>query len=269
MRKFLFGSFIFCLLCSAAVAERTIYDAHIHYSEDVWEALPAKQAIGLLKQNGIEKALVSSTPSEGAIKLYHADPDRVLPMLRPYKSWRHRYYWFKDEQLDAYLNTLLEQVPFVGIGEFHVFGDDATLPPVRRMIAMAEQRKLVLHAHTDLPGITQLLNTSGGVVIWAHGGFDVPVDEIRRLIAQFPGLYIELSFREGLVDEDAVLTPQWRGLFTDYPDRFLLGMDTYKPSRWAELPELVESAHLWLDQLPQPVARKIARENFARLFIHK
>lgn len=264
-RLILFNLLLLITPCVFA-ADLPVYDAHIHYSEDVWDALPEKQAIGLLRENGIAKALVSATPAEGALKLYKEAPELVLPMLRPYKSWRHRYYWFKDDKLESYLNTLLAQAPFVGFGEFHVFGEDADLPMVQRLIDIANQRQMVLHAHTDIPGITHILNRATVPVIWAHGGFDVPVAQLRRLLDNDNGLYIELSYREGIVDSEQVLTEEWRDFFTSYPERFLLGMDTYKPSRWAELPELVDEAHHWLRQLPDEVADLIARKNFARLF---
>jgi hypothetical protein len=48
--------------------------------------------------------------------------------------------------------------------------------------------------------------------------------------------------------------------------RFLVGMDTYKPSRWAELPEIAADTRHWLEQLPDEVAADIARNNLDRLF---
>ena len=39
---------------------------------------------------------------------------------------------------------------YVAIGEFHLYGADAELPVPRRMVALAKQYKLVLHAHSDV-----------------------------------------------------------------------------------------------------------------------
>jgi predicted TIM-barrel fold metal-dependent hydrolase len=104
------------------------------------------------------------------------------------------------------------------------------------------------------------------VVIWAHGGFNVAVETLQQLLDNHPKLYIELSLREGMLDEAQQLTPQWQQFLVTYRNRFLVGMDTYKPSRWADLPEIAAETRHWLDQLPQAVAADIARNNLDRLF---
>ena len=245
----------------------SIHDGHIHYDKDVWEALPPKDAIQLLAKVNIKRALVSATPTEGAEMLYRENPEVVIPMLRPYKNWRHRYLWFKDPELKAYLLDHLSRVPYRGFGEFHVFGEDADSAPVEAMIGLARERKLVLHPHTDLAGMRILLAKAPDiVVIWAHGGFDVSVDTLREMLEQYPMLYIELSFREGMIDSMEQLTPKWKEFLVKYRSRFLVGTDTYKPSRWADLPEIAADIRHWLDQLPADTAEDIARNNLDRLF---
>ena len=69
-----------------------------------------------------------------------------------------------------------------------------------------------------------------------------------------------------MVDEEGLLTEEWKVLLTQYRTRFLIGMDTYKPSRWADLPETAEATRGWLSQLPEEVADAIARGNMDRLF---
>ncbi len=249
------------------VYQAPIHDAHIHYDEDVWRDLPPAEAVQWLREAGIDRALVSATPTEGAAILYKAAPDRVVPMLRPYKSWRHRYLWFSDPDLKQYLIAHLSKVPYRGFGEFHVFGNDMDTPQIEQMIALAKQRKLVLHPHTDIQGMRILLSKAGSVlVLWAHGGFDVPIEMLRRLLMENPNLYIELSLREAMLDQDDRLTAQWREFLVSHPTRFLVGMDTYKPSRWAELNELVDTTRGWLGQLPIEVAEALSRGNFDRLF---
>lgn len=244
-----------------------VHDAHIHYDQDVWQALPPKDAIDLLVQEGIERALVSATPTHGAAMLYRVAPERIIPMLRPYKSWRHRYLWFRDADLKTYLLQQLAITPYRGFGEFHVFGEDMRSAPVADMIQLASERGLVLHPHTDLKGMQILLAKAGDIpVMWAHGGFDVPLSQLRSFINRYENFHVELSLREGLLDEADRLTPAWRELILDHPDRFLVGVDTYKPSRWAALPELVGQARHWLAQLPKPVAEQLAYKNLDRLF---
>ncbi len=253
---------------TAGASERAdiIHDGHIHYNQDIWSALPARDALQLLRRAGIQRALVSATPTEGAERLYRENPDLVIPMLRPYKSIRHRYLWFKDPTLKPYLLAQLARVPYRGFGEFHVYGEDAGNRPVREMIALARERKLALHPHANLEAMKIILAQAQDItVIWAHGGFDVPAVTLRELFQQYPKLYIELSYREGML-QDGELTARWKDFLLEYPQRFLLGMDTYKASRWADLPGLADEARNWLAQLPDDVAEDIARNNLDRLF---
>lgn len=258
----------FCSLAVFASEQRAIiHDAHIHYSQDIWERMPPAQAVRRLKSENIQRALVSSTPGEGAELLYREDPELIVPLLRPYKSWRHRYVWFNDTDLQTYLLEQLERIPYRGFGEFHVNGKDAESKPIADMIALAQERQLVLLAHADLDAMNIILNKAKDcVVIWAHGGFDVPVETLMTLLDKYPKLYIELSFREGMLDFAQQLTPQWKTFLTDYHSRFLVGADTYIPGRWAELSDLTDEIRHWLDQLPDAVTADIARNNFDRLF---
>lgn len=255
------------LTANAGESLYSIHDGHIHYDQDVWETLPPADAIDMLKQQHISRALVSATPTEGAEMLYRESPEIVIPMLRPYKSWRHRYLWFNDPELEAYLLQHLVRVPYRGFGEFHVFGEDADTIPIEEMITLARDRELVLHPHTDLEGMRILLQKAPDVVvIWAHGGFNVPIETLRELLDNYPMFYIELSLREGMLDQAQQLTSEWKQLLVDYQTRFLTGMDTYKPSRWADLPEIAAETRGWLEQLPENAAADISRNNLDRLF---
>jgi hypothetical protein len=254
--------------CRIAVANPAleIFDGHIHYSNDVWDKLPPQRALELLTEAGIKRALVSATPGEGAERLYRAAPERIVPFLRPYAKREHRYTWFRDAAIMEYLHEQLARIPYRGIGEFHLSGEDVRNPVVADVVRLARERDLALHAHTDVVGIQALLARAPDIpVIWAHGGFDVPEVTLRELLAKHKHLYIELSFREGMTEEGK-LTSVWHKLMTDFHTRFLTGMDTYTPGRWVELPELVAEARGWLQQLPEEVAHAIAYGNAARLF---
>ena len=83
---------------SAAQAPGTLlplFDAHLHYSHDAWERLPPKDAVALLRQAGMKRAMVFSSSDEGTQMLFAEAPDLVLPVLRPYRSrseigsWMH------------------------------------------------------------------------------------------------------------------------------------------------------------------------------------
>jgi predicted TIM-barrel fold metal-dependent hydrolase len=89
------------------------------------------------------------------------------------------------------------------------------------------------------------------------------------MLTKYPDLWGELSYRGGITDGSGKLTPEWRGLFERYPDRFLLGSDTWVPERWASYGEIMAGNRAWLAQLPPDVARQIARGNARALFADK
>jgi hypothetical protein len=79
-------------------------------------------------------------------------------------------------------------------------------------------------------------------------------------------LVCELSYRYGITGEGGRLTPEWRRLFETFPDRFIIGSDTWIPQRWQIYGELMEGYRAWLGQLPRVVADRIAHGNGERLF---
>ncbi len=57
-----------------------------------------------------------------------------------------------------------------------------------------------------------------------------------------------------------------RALFLAYPDRFVVGSDTWVNGRWDQYAEIIASYRGWLRELPSDVAAKIASGNGERLF---
>ena len=258
-------------LCGAAAQgepalyDGPLFDGHIHYNGDVWGSMGVEDAIDRLNAAGIRHALVSSTPTEGTERLSAHDPARVVPLLRPYRSTADRRTWFADPTLVPRLRKHLEAFPYRGIGEFHVFGADASTPVMRELIGLAVERGLFLQAHADRDAIVRIIESAPGLtVIWAHAGFDVPVERLAELLARHPNLLIELSYRNDIAPT-GTLAEDWRRLFVDWPDRFLVGTDTHAGGRWAELQALAGEARRWLAQLPAEVAHRIAFENAAEL----
>ena len=220
----------------------------------------------MLSEAGISRAVVSATPGGGAERLYRAAPDRVVPFLRPYPSRAHRHYWYRDPEIPSWVRAELARIPYRGIGEFHVFGADAASPVVQDVIGIARERQLALMAHTDPEGIATILaQAPSSDVIWAHAGFDVPMADLQDLLDAHPRLFLELSFREGML-RDGGLTPAWRAFLVKNASRCLAGTDTYTPGRWAALADLVDETRQWLGQLPADVASRIAYGNAAALF---
>ncbi len=249
-------------------AELPIFDAHLHYSHDAVEAVPPARAIAILREAGLRKAMVSSSDDAGTQALLALAPDLIVPELRPYRRRSDIGIWLRDDAIIGYLEDRLARFRYVAIGEFHVYGTDADLPNMRRVVALAKQHGLFLHAHGDIPAIERLFaHDPAARVLWAHSGFDRP-EAIRAMLIRYPGLWCDLAFR----NEHAVgarVDPGWKALFLEFPDRFLVGTDTFAPERWHYITEHAKSARAWLADLPTAVAEQIAYRNGERLFAFK
>ena len=253
------------LLLPLTTSAEQLFDGHIHYNQDEWEIISPGNALERLDRAGIGKAFVSSTPTEGTEKLYRLAPDRIIPVLRPYRSRADRRTWFDDAELRSRLEANIENVPYRGIGEFHIFGANASTPVVDDVIALARQHDLFLHAHADEDAISRIADRAADLtIVWAHAGFDVAVARLEQLLDRYPNVLLELSFRNDIAPEGEI-TAEWRRFLTQHPDRFLVGMDTYIASRWAQLNDLADQTRQWLAQLPPDVADRIAFTNAAKL----
>ena len=62
------------------------------------------------------------------------------------------------------------------------------------------------------------------------------------------------------------LCPDWRALMLKFPDRFLIGSDTWVNQRWQYYEALMQEYRSWLGDLPPAVARQVAWGNAAGLF---
>ena len=249
----------------ASAAELPIFDAHVHYSHDAWANLPPKDAIAILRKAGVVRALVSSSGDEGTRRLVAEAPDLVLPSLRPYRARGDTATWVNDESVVAFLEDRLAKDKYVAIGEFHLYGADADLPVPRRMVALARQYDLVLHAHSDPDAIERIFKQYPNArILWAHSGFE-SVDSVRAMLARHRNLWCDLAFRSEQGGGGKV-PAEWRALFSAFPDRFTVGTDTYTPERWHYIPEHAAWSRAWLSDLPQSLAERIAFRNADGLF---
>ncbi len=254
-------------LCAsaAAAADMPIFDAHVHYSHDAWERLPPKDAIALLRKAGVRRALVSSSGDDGNQRLLAEAPDLILPSLRPYRTRSDVGTWVRDETVVAYLEDRLRRYRYVAIGEFHVFGADADLPVVRRAVQLAREHRLWLHAHSDADAIERLYKQYPDArILWAHSGFERP-ERVREMLRRHRNLWCDLAFRNDHAS-DGNVHPDWREAFLEFPDRFMVGTDTYTPERWHYLAEHASWSQTWLAQLPREVAERIGWRNGEALF---
>jgi hypothetical protein len=260
------GCLALCALAGrAGAAEPPIFDAHLHYSHDAWETVPPQEAVAILRKAGLKRALISSSGDDGQQRLLALAPDLVITELRPYRSRGEIGTWFRDESVIGYLEDRLKRYRYAGIGEFHLYGADADLPVPRRMVQLARERGLFLHAHSDVEAVERLFRQwPEARILWAHSGFERP-EKVREMLRKHRNLWCDLAFRTdhargGKVDAD------WRAAFLEFSDRFMVGTDSFTPERWHYIGEHASWSRQWLADLPPDVAERIAWKNGETLF---
>jgi hypothetical protein len=265
------------LLASAApglAAEEPIeiFDAHLHYN---WEPKPLYQldeVLALFKKNRVTGILATSRPNTGTHALMDAKADglQVVPFIRPYRVRADIQTWFGDPTSFDLVQEEFKRGYYRGIGEFHLTGKAAASEWVRKTVDFAVQHDLYLHAHADDEAVEILMSHNPRArIIWAHTGFGLASDRVSVMLAKYPQLWGELSYRSGITAGGGQLTPEWRALFERYPDRFLLGSDTWINERWSSYGEIMAGYRGWLAQLPPAIATQIAHGNARRLFAAK
>ena len=252
-------------VAQAADAPLPIFDAHLHYSHDAWDRLPPKEAVALMRKAGLKRAMVSSSSDEGTQRLYAEAPDLVLPVLRPYRTRGEIGSWMNDSTVLTHLESRLAKYRYVAIGEYHIYGADADLPVMRRVVQLAREHQLFLHSHSDADAIArQFRQDPNARILWAHAGFDSP-EKVREMLRRHKNLWCDLAFRSDHASGGKV-DAGWRAAFLEFPDRFLLGTDTFTPERWYYVPEHASWSRQWLADLPRDVAERIAHKNGDAVF---
>jgi len=258
------GAVAAIVLSAAALAtgqEMAIVDTHLHYSQNSWQDQTPAAILLLMDQAGVRRAFVSSTPDEGTVRLFEMAPDRIVPVLRPYRQPGELSSWHQDPTVVPYLEQRLARPIYRGIGEFHLSGSDAASPVVRQVAELARRNGLFLHCHCDAAAAEILVGLVPGVrVLWAHAGMSSGPAEVGRLVDASPDLLVELALRSD-VAPGGKLDPAWQDLFVRRADRFMVGTDTWVSSRWGSYIDVQNDARTWLRQLPPEVARRLATEN--------
>lgn len=255
-----------------AVHDLPLFDAHVHYKAEAWEPYPEATVIELMDRSGVAMALVSSTPDEGTIRLFEFAPERIVPELRPYHGEWGAQNWTRSPGMLDYLRQRLAQYPHQGIGEFHIHRlDTADTELLQQVAVLAREHGVPIHLHSDAGPVTFFYDLDPDlVIIWAHAGMIEDPPRIREMMARHATLYADTSYREhDILGTDGLIDPTWRALFEDYPDRFMIGSDTWSNSQWARYESLIDTNRRWLAQLPRDVAEQIAYRNAERLFGRK
>ena len=263
--KLLKTSLAFLLLAAPVYAEDLpIFDAHIHYSHDAVQLVPPQEVAAILLKAGIKHALVSSSDDNGTQKLLEAAPEIVVPALRPYRRRGEIGTWMHDDSVIDYVEANLKKNKYYALGEFHAYGRDIETPVLRRMIELAREYDLLLHAHSDADAVNRIFkHYPDARVLWAHSGFD-DADDVADLLRKHDNLWADLAFRSEH-GRDGKVAPSWRKAFEEFPDRFMVGTDTFAPERWYYVGEHAAYSRDWLSDLPDDLARNIAYRNAMKM----
>src|SRR2546421_2088632 len=166
--------------------------------------------MGRLQRSGVRAIVANSRPNDGTKSLAAAtDTARaagivVVPFVRLYRNRADYTGWFNDPSIIELVQRELAQGtaagPYRGLGEFHLYDSaNANGPVARTLMRLAEERDLAVLAHVDDAAIDLLMaHAPKARLIWAHTGIGgAPVARVRALLARYPRLMGELSYRPG------------------------------------------------------------------------
>ena len=253
---------------SAAQERLKIFDAHLHYNQEPTAFYPLERVLEVFRRNNVAGIIANSRPNKGTHELVEAKAQGLLvvPFIRPYRTRADVSEWSTDPSIYELIEREYQRGYFRGVGEFHIYGEAAARPLVKKAVEFAAARDLYILAHCDEVALSLLFeHHSGAKIIWAHTGFSTPVQRLRELLEQHPTLMGELSYRSGIA-EGGRLAEEWRELFDRHSDRFLLGSDTWINERWFAYDNIINGYRAWLAELPQEQAKRIAHGNAERLF---
>jgi len=268
----LFGVVLTVATLTPAQAQQSnlkIFDAHLHYNQEPNPTFPLDKVLETFRRNNVGGIVANSRPNKGTHQLVEAKSPNlwVVPFIRPYRTRDDVQNWSTDPAIYDLIEAEYKRGYYVGVGEFHIHGQAAAGPLVKKTVDFAVSHDLFVLAHCDEQALLILFGHNPKArIIWAHTGFSTPVPRVRELLDKYPALMAELSYRGGIVDGSGKLVPEWRETFARYSDRFLLGSDTWIPERWNSYDSIMSGYRGWLAQLPEAQARNIASGNAERLF---
>ena len=257
------------LLAPYATAAEMLFDAHVHYNAEHAAHFPPELIIAILDQNTISHAVVTSNPPAHVKLLQLYAPERIVPLLGVYEDADDKENWTEDDSLPARIEEQLKQGGWRGIGELHLFADDRHSPVFQRIIELAGRYSIPLMLHTDPAVIDTLYEIAPEQpVIWAHAGTFPYPDLLADYLRRYPALSADLSVRDERIAPNGIISEEWYELFIAYPDRFMLGIDTFSMSRWREYGVVARSIRQWVKQLPEETASKLLYGNASVFFAH-
>jgi predicted TIM-barrel fold metal-dependent hydrolase len=249
-----------------AWATPPLFDTHLHYNAEHGGQFSPADIITTLRANGVRHALVTGRPPEQVLDLHRQAPELIVPLLGVYRTAEDKQHWMRDSALPTRVEAQLQQGPWRGIGELHLFAGQRHSPVFLRLVELATARGLPLLMHCDPAVIDSLFHHApDATVIWAHAGAYPYPPLLADYLARYPGLYVDLSVRDERIAPGGDLQPEWENLLLEHSDRFMAGVDTYRTARWGDYGRVASLIRGWLAQLPDEVASQIAFGNAVRV----
>src|SRR5215510_5289019 len=193
-----------------------IFDAHLHYNQEPTAFYQLDQVLDVFRRNNVAGIIANSRPNKGTHELVDAKAPGLLvvPFIRPYRTRADVSDWSTDPSIYDLIESEYRRGYFRGIGEFHIYGEAAARPLVKKAVEFAAARNLYVLAHCDEVALNILYqHHNGAKIIWAHTGFSTPVARVRELLERHPALIGELSYRSGVTEDSGRLSGEWRELF--------------------------------------------------------
>ena len=204
-----------------------------------------------------------------------------------------------DKNSAAHIQRMLDLDPglWQGIGEVFTRHDDLTAltagdtprannEAMTKIYHLAAENDLPVMLHSNITSKRErnplylaeieepLRNHPHTRFIWAHAGTSAEIHRhqtrlefllptLTRLLDSYPNLYIDLSWSlltPYLLDEQGEPRQEWLQLVERFPERFMLGSDVV--GRFNKLGRELHSFDVFLNALPEDVARQVAHDNF-------
>jgi predicted TIM-barrel fold metal-dependent hydrolase len=221
-------------------------DAHVHLNS-------LSMQLELMARWGASRAVVfwgGRSSNDSVAQAAREHPGVLIPFasISPERT-AYRPHWEQHSgELLRQLDEMLATGLYKGIGEISAahfpsagFAEtdfDVNGPMMTGILELARKHKVPVMVHvesTRMAALSQLLQRFSDVpVIWAHGGY-TPLFLARRMLAQHPNLYYELSARTWphhprspdytILRDGTRVWPEWLELIEEKPGRFLVGTD--------------------------------------------